>query len=122
MKLERIYLKEAATLLDKDIRTVKTLAERKGITIFSDSPNGSKYMSRVQFDYARNETIIKDFKYKYGDRWLEAFEAHMKIDLVAAIKLGERKGRTEKVMSNSYQPTQKEIQILSRLTGKSSEL
>ena len=75
----RLYLTEAATFLKMDKSTVKIWCALNGIYIYSDGHHGKKYMSRVQFLIARNRGFIEEYQQKYGNRWLEALEAHMKL-------------------------------------------
>jgi hypothetical protein len=119
---QRIYISEVAEALNRDKRTIEAWFLRDGLYIYSDGPNGRKYVSRVQFLIAWNREFIEEYQEKYGDRWLEALEAHMNVDVFMALKLGAlRKIRQQKAVPQ-YKPSQNESAILSRLTGTASEL
>lgn len=112
----------ARRLRYRDMRTVKKWASRNGFTLYSDGPHGSKYMSRIQFIYAQNEPLIRDLQEKYNERWIDVFEAHMKVDVKIIIAIEELKRKTKIKKFYNYKLSQRESNVLSRLTGKSSEL
>ena len=116
LKQQRLYLTELIKILGWDKRTIKTWCYVNGIFIYSDGPNGRKYMSRIQFLCAWNKEFIEEYQEKYGDRWLEALEAHINVNVFMALKLSPLRIFRQKAFP-AYTPTLKESEIMSRLTG-----
>jgi len=117
---QRIYLSQLAFLLGWDRRTLNKWVYKKCITIYSDTANGRKYISSVQFEYAWNEFVMHDLQKRYGERWCDAFEAYQNVNVMLLIALQDA-GKNKMRLSN-YAPTEHEKKVLSRLTGKSFEL
>ena len=122
-----IYLKEVTKILKfKDNRRTIKWCMNNRIIIFIEEGNKRKYVMWFQFQQARLKKIIECIKVSYGDRWTEVFQAHLNNDILTILSIDESmKNLKEKripLSSNRYQPSDYEIEILSRLTSYNSEL
>jgi hypothetical protein len=122
--MEIITLKEAATILKYvDIRSVVVWCNRNKVKIFLDDGAKRKYLNRLQFERARLKNFVQYLKSEYKEKWLDAFKAHMNLNLLGVIEMEENFKLNLKNKTEEYKPAgYNENLFLTRLTNLIAEL
>jgi hypothetical protein len=100
--LTRIYIQEILKRINKkDKRSVITWCRKNNLEIYKDS--SGRYVSEAEFNFAYNQPIIKRYKTKYGENWLQMYELTLENKLHLADSENERV-----TVSKRYIPKSKE--------------
>lgn len=104
MSIERILLQEVADQLGyQDQRSARRWCILNRVGILSDAGVKKCYVIRTEFEAARLREFIKHLKAKHGEEnWIEAFKAHMNLNIMHVIALEEENVPIEQ--RNNYQP------------------
>ena len=71
--LSRIYFKEILKRINKkDKRSVSSWCRKNKVEIYNDC--SGKFVIESEFNFAYNQPIIKRYKAKYGENWLQMYE------------------------------------------------
>ena len=87
--LSRIYFKEILKRINKkDIRSVSSWCRKNKVEIYNDC--SGKFVIESEFNFAYNQPIIKRYKTKYGENWLQMYELCQENKLHLANENNER--------------------------------
>jgi hypothetical protein len=71
--LSRIYFNEILNRINKkDKRSVASWCRKNKVEIYNDC--SGKFVIEAEFNFAYNQPIIKRYKAKYGENWLQMYE------------------------------------------------
>ncbi len=85
-----ISLQEAARVLKmRDNRSVKRFCVKNNVKIFMEGGSNRAFILHVQLVYARHKLFIGYLREKYNDKWFEAFQAYMNMDLLNVVAIEE---------------------------------
>lgn len=87
--LTRIYIQEILKRINKqDKRSVITWCRKNHVEIYKDS--SGTFVTEAEFNLAYNQPIIKRYKTKYGENWLQMYELTLENKLHLADSDNER--------------------------------
>ena len=99
--LSRIYFNEILKRINKkDKRSVSSWCRKNKVEIYQDC--SGKFVIESEFNLAYNQPIIKRYKVKYGENWLQMYE------LCQENKLHLADSKNERISSSTrYKPKSK---------------
>ena|ERR1022692_1731609 len=104
-----LTLKEAAELLHyKDTRSVEKWCWKRGVEIFLEEGSRKKYLISMQFEFARLKKFIEYLKVKFKEKWLDAFQIYMSMNITKVVEIEEGIISETPVNTISYKPQGKQ--------------
>jgi hypothetical protein len=80
LSLTRIYLKSIGVKINRlDIRSIRAWCKKNYLTIYKDSSGEFVYSNDFELSYDR--PLILGLKSKYGNAWLDYYQAYKKDEL-----------------------------------------
>jgi len=87
--LSRIYFKDILKRINKkDIRSVISWCKKNKVEVYKDC--SGKFVIEAEFNLAYNQPIIKRYKTKYGENWVQMYELCQENKLHLASENNER--------------------------------
>ena len=87
-------------------RSVKKWCLKNGVEIFHEEGSNKKYLITMQFESARLKKFIDYLKEKFKEKWLDAFQVYMSMNITNVIELEESKiVHFVKDIKQAYKPT-----------------
>ena len=90
----RMYLSDISSFINrKDKRTIRDWCGKNYLHVYKDSTG--EFVNENEFQLAYNMPLIKNFKIKYGDGWMDYYEAYNKGDLYKILDLNTNSNKTQ---------------------------
>ena len=87
--LSRIYFNEILKRINKkDKRSVASWCRKNKVEVYNDC--SGKFVIEAEFNFAYNQPILKRYKSKYGENWLQMYELCQENKLHLATEDNER--------------------------------
>lgn len=91
--IKRIYLHNLSCLINrKDIRSIRNWCKKNNLQIYKDS--SGEFVIENEFELAFNMPLIINLKTKYGENWLDYFEAYKNGELYKILDLSKKPEKT----------------------------
>jgi hypothetical protein len=90
----RMYLSDISSFINKkDKRTIRDWCSKNHLHVYKDSTG--EFVMKAEFELTYNMPLIKNLKQKYGDNWMEYYEAYISGELYKILDLNANAGKTQ---------------------------
>lgn len=91
--INRMYLSEISSFINrKDKRTIRDWCNKNHLHVYKDT--SGEFVIRAEFELAYNMPLIKNLKQKYGNNWVDYYEAYNKGELYKILDLNANSNKT----------------------------
>lgn len=92
--INRMYLSDISSFINrKDKRSIRDWCGKNHLHIYKDS--SGEFVMKAEFELAYNLPLIKHLKEKYGDVWMQYYEAYNKGELYKMLDLNIYSSKTQ---------------------------
>ncbi len=89
-----MYLSDISSFINKkDKRTIRDWCSKNHLHVYKDSTG--EFVMKAEFELTYNMPLIKNLKQKYGDNWMEYYEAYISGELYKILDLNANAGKTQ---------------------------
>lgn len=89
-----MYLSDISSYINRtDKRTIRNWCGKNYLHVYKDSTG--EFVMKAEFELTYNMPLIKNLKKKYGDNWMEFYEAYNNGELYKILDLNVNASKTQ---------------------------